>query len=235
MQEVNGRESDNLSDLETTLKAIEGAHVEVAVADRVVVARRSLFKALGMYKASRLELGRALHAYRKFFKARRGWTAVMEAIAWELGCDSRTAHRIIEGYELASKLPAATLEALKEDGIDATAERNARLVGMLIEMPVPRTREEAQEAIDGAILACDKGKASPKQTEAAPATSLDDFTERIVKSCEAQIKSLTPEQKQLAAQYFVESLAAHLRVDLSQIRSYSRPSEVRMPRFLEAA
>ncbi len=234
MQQLKASKVDNLSSFAVKLKEVENAHVKGAD-DRLKEAHRALVKAVGKYRASRMDLGRALHGYHEFFKARRGWLAARDVIATKLGYDARTIQRIIEGYERASKLPEATLTVLEKEGIDPTAKKHASLVGKLIEMPARATREEADQKLSEAVKAFTEEKQAIKITASAQKVDSRVFAERMATNCEARMTSMSPEEKQLAARFFVEYLAAYFRVELSTIRSYTRPTLVPVPYFQVAA
>lgn len=160
---------DNLSNFSPKLKEIENTYIKEISVD-LAHARSAVVGALPAFRSSRLNIGRILRTYKEQFKAARGWTAAVKVIADAVGCDERTADRIIEDYERASSLPALVIEAMEEQKINPAAAKNAPMIAKLAQVPQTVTREEAAEAVRAVVQVHAAQKKAAKKTGSSPAS-----------------------------------------------------------------
>lgn len=228
--------SDNLSEISIELKRVEDTYIHSGSTE-LAHARNAVVGSISGFKVSRLNLGRALRTYKQYFKAERDWTSAMKIIADVLQCDERTVYRLIEDYERASRLPEITLEAMAGQKIDPAAAKNAPVVENLLRMPEPKTHEEATKAV---VAVHQKHVAERKQQDKESATNpatteIEVFAKRILKQFEDRYRSMAPAQRDAEARYVLELVANTLRLDIRELRQYSRPAQVPKPTVKEAA
>jgi hypothetical protein len=227
---------DKLSDFAAELKRIEGTYIKFVSAE-LAQARNSVVGSLPGFKCSRMDFGRVLRAYKEHFKAERGWMEAAKVIAGALRCDERTVYRIIEDYERASQLPAVTLEAMAEQKIDPAAAKNAEIVGNLLQMPVPATREEATTI----VAACHgeqverKRQARKQSTATTSKVDLDGFARHIAKQFEDRFRSAAPETRDAEVQFVIEFVVSTIHAGISEVRHFDRPNLVPKPMMNVAA
>ncbi len=223
MREPQTKKLDKMSNLKKLLRKLEPS--QLAYDQSLHQARESLIGALRVYTHSRYHLGRALHVYKRYFKAERAWMEAAKLIAAAIDRDEKTVFRIIEDYERASQLPAITLEAMLDQKIDPAAARNARVVENLLRIPEPKTSEDASAVVTGAF----KSHVQQKTQKAPAKTGLEAFAERIVKQFEDRYRSSAPQQRDAEVKYVLELLVNTLRAQIGELRQFGRPTLVPKP------
>ena len=224
---------DILSNLREELRKVEPAHFATG-SDDIHQARENLIAAVRSYMNSRYHLGRALRAYRAFFKSERMWVEAAKVIAASIGRSERTLFRMIEDFERASQLPAITIEAMQDQNIDPAAGKHMEKVEELLKMPEPQTREEAATAVTAVV----KRQAAQKRKRVASVRSKADpevFADGIVKQFEDRYGSLSAEERDAVLRYVLERVVNKLRSQIRELRQYSRPALVPKPVTREAA
>jgi hypothetical protein len=214
---------DNLSTLKQLLRKLEPS--QLAYDKSLRQAREGLIGALRTYSHSRYDLGRALRAYREYFKVERAWMEAAKVIAAAIDRDEKTVFRIIEAYEKAAQLPAMTIKVMLDQDIDPAAAKHARVVEKLLRIPEPKTSEEAAADVTEAFRTLVLEKA--KQASAKP--DLEAFAERIVKQFEDRYRSAAPQQRDAEVQYILELLVNTLRAPIRELRQFGRPTLVPKP------
>lgn len=175
--------------------------------------------------------------YKLYFKAERGWMEAAKVIASALECNERTVYRLIEGWERASQLPSIVLDAMAEQRIDPAAAKNAEMLGELLQMPMPATREK----VDLAVAASQRDHILRKKQKARKAArkrtqlSVDDFVASIVKQFEDRYWSITPQEREVEVNYILELVAKTLRKGFRELRQYCQPNLAPKPTMKEAA
>jgi hypothetical protein len=189
------------------------------------------------YTKSRFDFGRALRQYKQHYKAERGWMEAASVIANAIGRDPRTIFRIIEDHERATQLDPVVLEVMEERGIDAAAPKNAAMVANLLEMPAPKTREEAASAVKAASQSHLEKKRAAKKAIAklSQRDGLDQFAHRILKQFGERYRSVKAERRDEEVRYILELVVNTLRSDIRELRQYGRPALVPKPTMKEAA
>jgi hypothetical protein len=183
---------------------------------------------------SRYHLGRALQAYSQHFKEKRNWTAAAELIASAIRRNKRTVFRMIEDYEWASQLPATIIDALLDQDIDPAAGKNAPIVEELLKEADPETPERASHTVRVV-----RERSIARKQRKGPARSarwdFETFAARLMKQLEDQYRSVAPEQKKSEIRYLFELGNCTLRLDIRELRQFSRPALVPKPGHRRAA
>jgi hypothetical protein len=132
-------EFSNLTDLEAKLREIEIKHLETSRSGNEAIAEACISLVLSMkqFCITRLDLGKALSAYRAHFRANRGWIAAAKAIAGALCCTDRTVRIIIADYEQVARLPDAVIQVAQAKGVDL-AQRRHRHKLVAIELAIAK-------------------------------------------------------------------------------------------------
>ncbi len=226
-----------LANLRHQLKAAEKADSVEGGILALKQTRETVIAAIQAFQHSRYALGRALCAYRSYFKAEGSWTQAVKIIAENIGVGERTVYRLMEGYESASRLPQTMLEVLEEQKIDPAAGKNSDLVDNLLEMPAPKTREEAASAVKAASQSHLEKKRAAKKAIAklSQRDGLDQFAHRILKQFGERYRSVKAERRDEEVRYILELVVNTLRSDIRELRQYGRPALVPKPTMKEAA
>ena len=222
----------NLTDLDDALGRIEAQHIETPREDRdgVRKARVAVILAIKQAFLSRFTLGKALAAYRDFFKAERGWMEAANIIACGMHRCEKTVRNAITDYEqLAAALPANVIEAAELRGIDLARKKFLPAVKSFERSIKPDDVVSADQAgqILDSIVACkaaDKVAKSPR-----PMPTIEDFADRTAISLERLLTGSSPEVREAEVQYVLEYLNARLRTSIREIRQYGRPTLVPKP------
>lgn len=218
---------DKLSNLREQLRKVEPAYL--ASSDRKVrQAREGLISALRSYTSSRFHVGRTLCAYKELFKAEQLWMQAAKIIATSIDRDERTIFRIIDDFEWASHLPAITIDALQDQNIDPAAGKNALIVEDLLQQSEPETQEQAAKTVARAVM---KHSIAKKKKAAAKSTPTDfrEFAEWMVKKLEDRYRSVPLEEKEAEIRYLFELANSTLRLEIRELRQFSRTALVPRP------
>lgn len=86
-------------------------------------ARTEVLSAIEGVHWTRYSLGKALEAYRAYYKADRGWMEAAAVIARSLRCDNRTVRNIIRDYHGIKTLPENVIEAAHSRGINLARKK----------------------------------------------------------------------------------------------------------------
>jgi len=107
------------------LHELETLHVDTKLRKdpQFARARAELLDTVESAQWSRYRLGKALEAYRAFFKADRGWMEASSLIAKMLCSTDRTVRNIVADYETVKALPENVLEVAQSHGIDLSKRR----------------------------------------------------------------------------------------------------------------
>ena len=240
VKKVEVIESDrvaNLANLRRELKLAEGTGSVESENRSLRQARETLISRIESFQNSRYQLGRAIAAYKSFFKQEGSWTRAAKLIADYIGTSERTVHRIMEEYESASHLPEITLDAMMEQKIDPAAGKNADLVENLLEMPAPETRDEARAAVRVVSQAhLEKKRLARKPIAKFSGTDdLDQFAQRVVRQFAERYRTATPEHRDAEVRYVLEMIVSSLRADIRELRQFARPALVPRPEAKDAA
>jgi hypothetical protein len=202
----------NLANLRIELKAAEKLGDLDSGNGELKQAREVLISAINAYDRGRFELGRALWGYRARFKANQSWMQAAEKIAAFLKLSVRTVFRIIDDYEHASNLPRFTLEALQQLDVDPAAAKHRELVGELLDMPEPTTRDEAVAAAATAVEKRDTAKRERKTSLATERRkkSAEVFADRLVAQCLQRYRAFDSQARDADARCVVESFLSKL-------------------------
>jgi N-glycosylase/DNA lyase len=224
----------NLTDLEDALRKIETEHIETGDSDTgpVEEARVAVVQAVERAYLSRFHLGKALFAYRKHFKAERGWMEVAKAIGDVMHRSDKTVRNIISDYErLYAALPPAVIEVADARGIDLARKKFLQAVKTIEAKIGPDDvvdRDQASRIIDQVI------PIKPASITAKPRLDLDDFAERTVRSFEKRYNGHSQEVRDAEVRYILELINATLRSSIRELRQYGRPALVPKPATKEA-
>jgi hypothetical protein len=228
LKEIRIERFDNLANLREQLCRLEPAYFARDSND-LRQAREGLIEALKMYRHSRFNLGRALRAYKTFFKADHTWVEAAKVIAAFIGKSERSIHRIIEDFERAEQLPAIVIDAMLDQNIDPAAGKHKAKIEELRKIPEPKTRKEADATVDAVV----KREAAQKRKKPASVPAKDDFEvfkHRTLKLFVDRYRSpFPPEQRDAEVLHLLELIANTLRVPISELRQFARPTLVPKP------
>lgn len=234
LKEIKIEKYDNLSDLRQKLGELDRSGNESDLRDvhqarEVVLAELTVnMNALKAYIHSRYHLGRALWAYSQHFKENRNWTAAAELIASAILRNKRTVFRMIGDYEWASQLPATIIGALLDQDIDPAAHKNAPIVEELRQLPEPETPKQAVETV--ARIVTEHSIAKKKKAPAKSATmDFEEFAAKFVKQLEDRYRAVTLQEKVNEVRRLFELANSTLRLQIRELRQYSRPALVPKP------
>jgi len=225
-----------LANLRNELKSVEKTASLACENPGLKQARERLLAALDLCDRTRYKLGEALWNYRGYFKAEQVWMKGVKVIASAIGCSERTVHRIISDYESAAKLPTITRDAMMQQQIDPAAGKNAPLVEKLSQIPEPNTPEEAASIVATAHHDhVTRRKHEKTVGKKARTIDLEEFKESMVGRFEGYFSSVSPDVRKVQVLYVLEQIVNTLRVDIRELRQFSRPSLVPKPGVKEAA
>jgi hypothetical protein len=222
----------SLPDLDDALRRIESVHIETSREGREDVrkARAAVILAIERAFLSRFNLGRALSAYKDYFKAERGWMEAATIIACGLHKCERTVRNAITDYEkLSAALPAEVIDAAELRGIDLARRKFLPAVKSVEGTIKPNdvvSEEQASQILDH-IIACktaDKTAKSPK-----PVSSIEDFADRTAISFEKLLRGASPEVREAEVRYVLEYVNDRLRTSIRELQQYGRPTLVPRP------
>jgi hypothetical protein len=148
-EELRSIEATNLSKEQLGSRALEKARAEV-------------LSAIEGVHWTRYSLGKALEAYRTYYKADRGWMEAAAVIARSLRCDSRTVRNIIRDYHGVKMLPENVIEAAHSRRIDLARKKYSPLT-KLIHAEIdsaPQLSDEAAGRIIDKVIQMPKQKSS---------------------------------------------------------------------------
>ncbi|HEV2132630.1 MAG TPA: hypothetical protein VGR47_00060 [Terracidiphilus sp.] len=227
----------HLANLRSELKLAEAAGSLDTYDLELKNAREAVLHWVKSFQHSRYELGRAILRYKTYFKKEGSWTRAAKLIAESIGTSERTVHRIAEEYEFASHLPEITRDAMVEQKLDPAAGKNAGVVGKLLEMPPPQTREEAAAMVKSASQADVEMKRSGRKVvaETSPKDGLDQFAQHILRQFKEHYRSATPERRDAEVRYILELVVNTVGADVHELRQYDRPALVPKPEARKAA
>jgi hypothetical protein len=210
----------NLANLRLELKAAEQRSELDSEEAQLKQAREVLINTMQTYHRSRFELGRALWGYRAPYKANRGWMPAAKTIAAFLKLSLRTLFRIIDDYESASNLPRLTLEALQQLDVDPAAAKHRELVGDLLGMSEPKTRDEAIAATARAVekhnTAKQEGKTSLAKGQGKE--TAEAFANRLVAQCLRRYSALDLKVRDADARCVVDHVVSKLGEKIPSLR-----------------
>lgn len=224
---------DKMSNLRTQLCKLEEPRIGCNRTD-LRQAREGLIGALTAYTNRRYNLGRALRVYKDYFKAEHAWVAAAKVIGAYLQRDEKTIYRMIEDCERADRLPAITIEAMLDENIDPAKHEHADAVEELLEMPEPRTAEEAAATVATAMKQRSERKRNKTSSRKAKA-GLEEFTDWIMKQFEERYRSVPRDQRDRELQYVLELIVNTLHAPIRELREFSGPALVPKPAKQEAA
>lgn len=219
---------DILSNFREQLCKLEGPCAECDRAGRRQD-REGVIDALSVLKRSRLDSGRALRAYKVHFKAAHKWVAVAKVIGAFIQRDEKTVYRMIADYERASQLPAITIDALLDQNVDPAAGKNVLIVEELLQQPEPETQEQAAKNVARAVTKQSIAKKKKKAPAKSATTDFREFAEWMVKKLEDRYRSAPLEQKEAEVRYLFELANSTLRLEIRELRQFSRPALVPKP------
>jgi hypothetical protein len=220
---------DKMSNIKCQLKELEAKHV-ANQSGELRQTRECLLGALRTYGSSRYELGRALRLYKGHYKAERGWMAAASIVAAAIDCDERTLFRILDDYERAAQLPAIVLEAMQDQNIDPAAHKHAALIEELVQIPEPRTGEEARVVVAGAIKELvERKKQKRKAISKSITTDVEEFANKVVRQFQDRYPSAPTEDRDEEVQYVLELVVNTLRAPIVELRQFSQPALVPKP------
>lgn len=226
-------ELNNLSNLDRLLRKAEAGHVESG-SEGLRRARSAIMGTISAYRHSRFEFGRTLREYKSHFKALQGWVAAAIVIGAALDRDEKTIFRIIADYERAARLPEITIDALLHQNIDPAARKNAPIVEELFQLPQPKTAKQALKVV--ARVAREQSIAKKRKAPAKSATmDFEEFAAKIVKQLEDRYRAVTLQEKENEVRYLFELANSTLRLQIRELRQFSRPALVPKPRQRTAA
>jgi hypothetical protein len=125
-----GGKVEKSSNLPLRLRRAEAGHVKCKSRD-LQQARSAVIGATDNFRGSRSHFGKALHTYKKYFIADRGWMKAVQAVADDLKVGERTIRNIVADYERVSGLPETVIETAEEQGIDLAKRKHAPLVEVI--------------------------------------------------------------------------------------------------------
>ncbi len=225
MEDSDSTGIDNLSNLASELKEIEGREGGVKDPARADEVREGLIAAMrGVYK-SHYDFAEWLDRYRKLYKARKTSTAAMEQIATTYGCSSRTLYRLLSNYDDAKQLPLVFVDVMREQDLDPVRGENQPLVKTLAAAPKPADRDEARAALNAARTNLVKMKPAVQSAR----SELEDFAARIVRMFEAQYGSYHGADRDEQIRFVLERVVNVLGADVHELRTYGRPDRVPKP------
>ncbi len=228
------RNTDKLSSLMDRLKELEHGQVNKDGAE-LTRARAAVMMALRDYRDTRFNVGRVLHAYKTYFKAEHGWTAVVQAVAGAMNKDERTVYRIIADYERASHAPTIFLEAMEAKKLDPAAPKNAPLIQKIIEVPAPSTHKEATAVVERIQNDISAQKREKRIARKSSANSLEEFAAGMIRHFEKRFGDMPPNQRDAEVRYVLGRIVNTLRADIKALRQFKRPTLVPKPGSREAA
>lgn len=150
-------------------------------------------KAAGNYYDSRFRFGQTLATYKAFFLQDGAWIEAARVIGKAIHRNEKTIFRIIEGYERASKLPAAALQQLEAEGIDPAAKKYEGVVAGILAMPSSVVETDPKTAVSKAVKAVKEEKKAG--TAKAPKADIMTTTPQVPASDAAAI--FRPERETL--------------------------------------
>jgi hypothetical protein len=219
----------SLRDLDDALRRIESEHVEISREDRDCVrkARAAVILAIEQTFLSRFNLGKALFAYKTFFKAKRGWMDAANIIAGGLHKCEKTVRNLITDYEeLSAALPAEVIDAAELRGVDLARKKFKPAVRSVEGKVTPIdvvSEEQASQILDD-ILAFKTADKTGKSSKHMP--WIKDFADLIVTALEELLLDDSPEEREAEVRFVLEYLNNRLCTSILELRQCGRPSLV---------
>jgi len=222
----------SLPDLDDALRRTEWVHVETSREDRDYVrkARAAVILAIEQAFRSRYNLGKALSAYKDFFKSERGWMVAANIIAGCLHKCERTVRNAITDYEkLSAALPAEVIDAAESRGIDLARRKFLPAVKSVQGTIKPNnvvTEEQASEIVNQIIAHKTAGKTAKLLK---PVPSIEGFADRTATSFEKLLRGASPEARETEVRFVLEFLNHNLGTSIMDLRQYDRQAMVPRP------
>ena len=178
--------------------------------------RRLLIEAIANDGSSSIAIGLLASRYRDYFKTKKCWMQIGEAIAHSLRYKSYTSlDSLIKASERASQIPGQLLAALIEQGIDPAENKYSRLIRELRGSNFAGDEKDAHAFAKAAIERFhDLKKQAAEQRKKDRSASAAQIGARIAKQIETNLQDTADSEKKAQAETIVRHIQEAIKAQI---------------------